>query len=69
MNKMEKETKLVLGIDIKITDENRTWRCPIQTTDGEIITIPPEVLLKFLVDYNIIVEKLGNHYRAKEITK
>jgi|WetSurSiteA1Bulk_404760.scaffolds.fasta_scaffold54820_3 hypothetical protein len=66
---MGKENKTILGTDIQETSEGRTWRCTIQTADGEIVTISSEVLLKLLVDYNIQVEKYGNHYRAKEITK
>jgi hypothetical protein len=66
---MKKETETILGKDIQITDENRTWRCTVKTTDGKIVTIPFEVISKLLVDYNIVAEKLRSHYRAKEIVK
>jgi hypothetical protein len=65
----QKETKIISGKDVRQTDEKRTWRCSVKTTDGEIVTISFEVLVKLLSDYNIVVEQLRNHYRATEITK
>jgi len=66
---MEKETKVILGTDIRQTDENRTWRCTVQTADKEIVTIPLEIVLKLFADYNIHIEKFGSHYRVKDVTK
>lgn len=66
---MKQETKIISGTDIQQTDEKRTWRCTVKTKDGEIVTIPVEVILKLLADYNIEVVKLRNHYRAKDIKK
>ncbi len=65
----QKECKTISGKDIRQTDERRTWRCSVKTTDGEIVTISFEVLIKLLSNYNIVVEQLRNHYRAKEITR
>lgn len=67
--KQEKETKIISGNDIQQTDEKRTWRCTVKTKEGEIVTIPFEVILKLLVNYNIEVVKLRNHYQAREIVK
>jgi len=67
--KQEKEIKIISGTDIQQTDEKRTWRCTVKTKEGEIVTIPFEVILKLLVNYNIEVVKLRNHYQAKEIVK
>ncbi len=66
---MNKETKTISGSDIQQTDEKRTWRCTVKTTSGDIVTIPFEVILKLLADYNIEVVKLRNHYQAREIIK
>jgi hypothetical protein len=61
--------KIISGTDLQETDEKRTWRCTLKTTDGEIVTLPFEVVLKLLADYNILVEVRRNHCRAKEIIK
>lgn len=60
-----KENKIISGTDILQTDEKRTWRCTFKTKDGEILTVPFEVILELLSDYNLQVEKYGNHYRVK----
>jgi hypothetical protein len=67
--KSSKESKTILGTDIQLTDEKRTWRCTVKTGSGEIVTISFEVFSKLLADYNIEIEKLRNHYRAIEFTQ
>ena len=59
--------KIVAGTNFQETDEKRTWRCTFKTDEGEIVTIPFHIFLNLLADYNIRIEKYGNHYRAKEI--
>lgn len=66
---MKKETKTISGNDIQQTDEKRTWRCTVKTGRGEIVTLPFEVVLKLLANYNIEVVKLRNHYQAYDISK
>lgn len=66
---MKRETKIISGNDIKQTDEKRTWRCTFQTGEGEIVTIPFEVLFKFIANYNIEVTRYGSHYRACNIVE
>ena len=59
--------KTILGTDLSETDEKRTWRCTLKTNDGEIVTIPLEVVLKLLSNYNVVVDILRNHCRAKDV--
>jgi hypothetical protein len=59
--------KIISGNDIEQTDEKRTWRCTFKTKSGEIVTIPFEVLLKFLLNYNIQVKEYKTHCRATGI--
>lgn len=59
-----KEEKIISGTDILQTDEKRTWRCTLKTKDNEIVTIPFEVLLKLIAEFDVSIEKYGNHYRA-----
>jgi hypothetical protein len=53
--KQEKETKIISGTNIQQTDEKRTWRCTVKTKEGEIVTIPFEVIFNYL---SIIILKL-----------
>jgi hypothetical protein len=64
-----KMEKTISGTDLQQTDEKRTWRCTFKTKDGEIVTMPFEVILKLITDYNIVVDVYRNHCRAKEIVK
>jgi hypothetical protein len=61
--------KIISGTDLQETDEKRTWRCTFKTKDGEIVTMPFDVILKLLIDYNILVDVRRNHCRAKEVIK
>lgn len=62
------EIKIISGNSLQETDEKRTWRCTVKTADGEIVTIPFEVILKLLSNYNIEAVKLRNHYRAINVS-
>ena len=66
---MSKEVKIICGKNIQLTDEKRTWRCTIKTEEGEIVTLPFEVIAKLLGDCDILVSEYGKHYRAYDIIK
>jgi hypothetical protein len=61
--------KIISGSDLRETDEKRTWRCSLKTKEGEIVTIPLDIILRLLADYNIVADIYRNHCRAKDITR
>jgi hypothetical protein len=66
MEKKIKETKGIGGMDIARINGNRTYLTCI-TINGEKFSIGFQQLFKLLDNYEVIVEKHGEHFRTIDL--